>query len=266
MRDFLSNLLQVGDSGKLESFLASRRRVVILEELERTFLRQIGYYEALRGLLRIIAATNSSTLWVLSTNQIAFQFMNAAVKLGQSFSHRINAGTTSREDLQQAILLRHNLSGLRLKFAQPREPAGRVQRLTGFLTDRVAPDTVFFDALSRESAGVYRSAFEIWLGQIDLVQNGTLQMKPLASPDLSGVLERLTIDDLFTLVAISQHGGLTAEEHAIIFQKSNDSSRAQLNELLANEIIETDPAHPGFRIRPEAMRIVREGLYSHNLL
>jgi hypothetical protein len=266
VREFLSNLLHVGDPAQLESFLLSGRRVVILEELERTFLRQIGYYEALRGLLRIIAATNSNTLWILSTNQIAFQFMNAAVNLGQSFSHRINAGTTSREDLQQAILLRHNLSGLRLKFAQSPAPAGRVQRLTSFLTDRVAPDTVFFDSLSRESAGVYRSAFEIWLGQTDLVQSGTLYMKPLSSPDLSKVLERLAMEDLFSLVAISQHGGLTAEDHAIIFQKSIDSSRAQLNELLANEIIEADPAHPGYRIRPEAMRIVREALYGHNLL
>jgi hypothetical protein len=266
LRNFLSSLLQAGDPEQLESCMLSRRRVVILEELERTYLRQVGHYGGLRGLLRLIAATSSSTLWILSTNQIAFQFMNAAVNLGQSFSHRINAGTASREDLRRAILLRHNLSGLRLKFAPPPLPAGRVQRFTSYLTDRADPDTIFFDALSRESAGVYRSAFEIWLGQIDVVQSGTLYMKPLFSPDLSEVVERLTLEDLFTLVAIAQHGGLTAEEHAIIFQKSIASSRAQLNELLENEIIEADPAHPGFRIRPEAMRVVREALYSHNLL
>jgi hypothetical protein len=91
-------------------------------------------------------------------------------------------------------------------------------------------------------------------------------MKPLSSPDLSKLVDHMGMEDLFTLVAIPQHGGLTAEEHAVIFQKSVAESRAQLNELLGNEIIEPDPAHPGFRIRPEAMRVVAEALYSRNLL
>jgi hypothetical protein len=266
MRIFLSTLMEAGDPAQLESFLLSRRRVIILEELERSFLRQVGHYGALRELLRIIAATSSSVLWILSTNHIAFQFMNASVNLSQSFSHRINAGTAGIEDLHQAIMLRHNLSGLRLQFTPPSAMTGRIQKLRRLLTDRVSPETLFFNTLAHESAGVYRSAFEIWLGQIDIVQNGTLYMKPLLSPEISEMLERLTLEDLFTLVAIPQHGSLTAEEHAIIFQKHIAHSRAQLNELLANEIIEADPAHPGFRIRPEAMRVVKEALYSHNLL
>jgi hypothetical protein len=266
MRQFLADLVHAGDPARLESFLTSGKRIIILEELERTFLRQIGHYGALRSLQRIIAATNSRTFWILSTNQISFKFMDAAVHLGRTFSHRINASTASRDDLQQAIVLRHNLSGLRLKYAPPPITGGRMQRLIGSLTDRVTPEAYFFDALSRESAGVYRSAFEIWLGQIDLVQGGTLYMKPLSSPDLSKLVDHMGMEDLFTLVAIPQHGGLTAEEHAVIFQKSVAESRAQLNELLGNEIIEPDPAHPGFRIRPEAMRVVAEALYSRNLL
>ena len=266
MRGFLCELLHAGDPENLENFLNSGRRIVILEELERTYLRQIGHYGAVRSLQRIVAATNPHTLWILSTNQISFQFLNAAINLGQSFSHRINAGSASRENLKQAILLRHNLSGLRLKFSLPTTESGQVRKLMNSLTDRTAPDAHFFDAISRESAGVYRSAFEIWLGQIDRVQSGTMEMKPLLSPDLSKIVNHLAAEDLFTLVAIPQHGGLTVEDHSIIFQRSIAESQGQLNELLAHEIIEPDPAHPGFRIRPEAMRVVREALFSHNLL
>lgn len=266
MRAYLSDILQSGDPSTLEEFLKSEKRIVILEELERTFLRQMGHYGALRSLLRIIAATNTSTLWILSTNQVAFRFMDAAVKLGQCFSHRINAGTASREDLQQAILVRHNLSGLRIQFAPLPEPAGRIRKIVNSLTERVSPEAFFFDALSKESAGVYRSAFEIWLNQIDSVQNGALRMKLLASPDLSHIVDHLDLYHLFALMAIQQHGSLTPEEHSIVFQKSVSDSQAQLNALLATEIIEPDPVHPGFRIRPEAARLVREVLYRHNLL
>lgn len=93
-----------------------------------------------------------------------------------------------------------------------------------------------------------------------------LYLKPIATPDLSPVIEDLDSDDLFTLVAILQHGSLTPEEHAIVFQRSIAASRAQLDELLAREIIEPDPGRPGLRVRPEATRIVREALYRRNLL
>ena len=266
LRVFLGDLFRTGDAADLETFLNSRRRIVILEELERSFLRQVGHYGAVRELLRVIAATSSSTLWILAVNQVAFRFLDAAVMLGQSFSHRINAGTASRDDMRKAILLRHNLSGLRLKIGAPPLHAGISQRLRRSLGRRDNPESHFFDVLARESAGVFRSAFEIWLGQIESIQGGALHVKALSPPDLAGIIDDLTLEDLFTLVAILQHGGLTIEEHAIIFQNSDTISRAQLNGLQAREIIEADPARQGFRVRPEAMRVVREALYQRNLL
>jgi len=50
-------------------------------------------------------------------------------------------------------------------------------------------------------------------------------MKNLESPDLAPVMGDLSQDKLFTLLTIPQHGGLTAEEHAIIFQKTAAASR-----------------------------------------
>jgi hypothetical protein len=111
---------------------------------------------------------------VLVTNQVAFKFLDAAVSLGNSFSHRINAATASREALREALLLRHNLSGLRLQFALPPEQRTLFNRLNNKLRGQADPEKIFFDALARESAGVFRSAFDIWLGQIESVAAGML--------------------------------------------------------------------------------------------
>jgi hypothetical protein len=111
----------------LEAFLLGSRRIVILEDRERTFLRQIGPFEAIAALLRLIAATCHRTLWILSMNAVAFRFLNAAVQLGASFSHRSNAATATQADLEGAIMQRHNLSGLRLHYAAP-PPEGRLVR------------------------------------------------------------------------------------------------------------------------------------------
>jgi hypothetical protein len=265
LREFLAALLAV-PVAELETALAAERRVIILEELERAFLRQIGHYEAMRELQRLIAASCQTTLWIVVTNQIAFRLLNAAVGLGQSFSHRLNAASVNPVALREAILLRHNLSGLRLQFGAAQAANGWWQRLKRRLRGQPDPQQEFFDKLARESAGVFRAAFEIWLGQIEFVRGGALLMKPLVTPDLSPVIDDLDLEDLFTLVAVMQHGSLTADEFSVIFQKSPAASRAQLDELLAREIIEPDPGRDGLRVRPEAMRVVQEALYRRNLL
>jgi hypothetical protein len=266
IRLFLAKLAGLTDPEDLERFLRSERRVFIVEELERTFLRQVGCYGAVRELQRLISATCASTLWVLATNEIAFRFLDATVGLGNSFSHRINASTASREDLRQAVLLRHNLSGLRLQFTPLPPPIRATDRLRQRFESDGDPEKMFFDALARESSGVFRTAFEIWLGQIDHSTGGALYMKPLQDVDLSAVVRDLEMKDLITLVAVLQHGSLTSEEHARIFQKSLEASRAQVDELMAREIVEPDPTRTGFRVRPEAMRVVLEALYRSNLL
>jgi len=266
MRDFLARVVGADEATRLEEWLAASRRVVILEELERTFLRHVGGYGAIRELQRVIAATCSSTLWILTLNEVAFRFLNAVVNLGASFSHRLNISAAGRAELREAILRRHALSGLRVQFPPPPQSHALADRLRAFLQGPADPEALFFEALARESAGIYRTALELWLGHVEAIEAGVLYLKPIATPDLSRVIEDLDLDDVFTLVAILQHGSLTPEEHALVFQRSISASRAQLDELLARELIEPDPDRPGLRVRPEASRVVRDALYRRNLL
>jgi hypothetical protein len=259
MREFLARLVGAPSPDLLERHLAERPRVVVLEELERSFLRQVGHYEAVRTLERVLAATCPSTLWVLSVNDVAFRFLDAALQLRATFSHRIDASTATREDLRHAIELRHRLSGLRLEYAAP---PGRRSR---WRSDQ-QPADLFFDALASLSAGVFRTAFDIWLGHIEAVESGVMYMKPLVPRNLDPVFDDLGLADLFTLVAILQHGGLTAEEHAAIFQTSIARGRAQIDELIARELVEAEPGRRGYRVRPQALRVVKEGLFRRNLL
>lgn len=266
LRRFLADVVGLDDPSRLEEALGSRRRVFILEEVERAFLRQVGHYGAMRALQAVVAATYSTTLWILVTNQVAFRFLDAAVGLGTSFSHLVNASKTSRDALRDAILLRHNLSGLRLRFGQPAERRTLGTWLRGSLRPQADPEAMFFDALARESHGVFRAAFDIWLGHVEGVDAGVLSLKPIVVPDLTSVVAALDQADLFSLVAVMQHGSLTHEEHASVFQTAITSSRAQIDELLARELLEPDPGRPGFRVRPEAMGVVKEALYRRNLL
>ncbi len=265
MDRFLHNLLELPGDSSLTDQLGRDQQLIVLEEVERTFLRCLNGFEGLRFLLELIAHTWHSTLWVLSMNETAFVYLSRALDLPKFFSHRINAMAVRPDDLKNAILQRHNLSGFRLAFAPP--PAGdpRINRLRQSLGLDKDVQRLFFDALYDHSEGIFRSAFELWQREIERVEGGVVYMRQPAKPDFGPLLSALTLDDCFTLHAILQHGGLTTQNLAEIFSETDRASRIRLERLSAFELIEPDPAGPGFRVRPEAGRVVREALHRQNL-
>jgi AAA ATPase domain len=266
MRLFLHELLSISEGEDLLRALHQRKTVVILEEVERTFLRCMNGFEGLRELLSIISSSSNTTLWTLSINQRSYRYLDAAVGLGQYFSHRINATAVSKEHLKNAILLRHHLSGLRLEYPPVPRSDPRVSRLRQFLGLTHSTQEMFFDSLYLQSEGVFRSAFELWQHFIERVEGGVLYLREPSEPDMDPLIAPLTLDDAFTLQAILQHGNLTDQEHSAIFECPIHQSRVQLEKLLALELLEQEPSGTGLRVRPEAGRIVHTALHRQNLL
>ena len=220
----------------------------------------------LRALLDLISTTCRNTLWILSLNESALGYLRQVVGMEEYFSHRINAMAVSPRHLKSAILQRHNLSGLRLHFAQPPPEESRRGRIGKLLGLRREPEQNYFDSLYRQSEGIFRSAFELWQESVDRVEGGVLYMRHPVEPSYEGIISRLTLEDSFILQAILQHGGLTPGEIARVFDYSERRSDSCIEKLISWEIIEPDPSNPGFRVCPEAGRLVRQALYRQNLL
>lgn len=263
---FLAKLLKLEDVNLLEINLMQQRRIIILEETERLFLRQIGHYGALKALQRLITLTSKTTLWILCINKTAFDLLNVTVDLGQTFSHQINMGVANRKVMKDAIMLRHNLSGLRLRINTPVKQGDFLERLGKKYFNSETTETIFFNTLVEESGGIFRAAFKIWLGHIESIQAGLLTMKSIVRPDRNALIEDLDLEDLFTLVAILQHGSLTYEEHSIIFQTTVAKSKLQIHELVGRQIVELEPNRAGYRVSADAMPVVKELLYRRNLI
>ena len=266
IQEFLLNLFSLPAETDLSTALSIRRRIVILEEFERTFLRRVNGFDAIRFLLQLVHPGASSTLWVFALNDDAFRYLDAAVGLGRYFSHRVNAMSVKQEDLTNAIMQRHNFSGLRLRFSPPPPEDPRVGKIRHLLGIERDPEKMFFDALYEQSGGVFRSAFELWQGCIDRVEAGVVEMRQPLAPNYSRLRRELNQMDHFSLVAIMQHGSLTDREVPEVLCEPVNESRLQLDRLRAMEILEIDPNHPGFRIRLEARRFVVETLMRVNLL
>lgn len=256
MRRFLQQHVEQGPS---------HRGIVILEELERAWLRCVGGYEALRELLAQVVSTSRRLLWIVAINNSAFRLLNAILGLERYFSHRINAAAVERPHLEEAILMRHNLTGLRLHFLAAREGAKRGARWRRRLGLQPSPQSSFFEGLYQESEGLFRSAFELWLKHIEQSHDGVLYVRPLEKPRYDALFAGLDLRELLTLQALLQHGSLSPDEHAAVFDISPRTSLDQLEILENCELVEKEPAG-GFRVRPEAARAVRVALHRRNLL
>ncbi len=265
MTAFVRRLLHLSEDTDVAAALGGTRRVILIEEFERTFLRAANGFEALRALLDLMYSTGRSTLWVFSVNEAAYRYLDAVVGLGRHFSHRINAMSVVQEHLTGAILQRHGLSGLRLEFAPLPEEDPRVSGLRRFLGFEQDRRKLFLDALYEESEGIFRSAFELWQGCIERVEGGIVHMRQPLTPDYERIAAGMTLEDCFMLKAILQHGSLTAEEMAQVLAMSARDGLRQLERLQLLDILEPEPACPGLRVRPEAGRLVREALSRRNL-
>jgi hypothetical protein len=263
---FLRSLLDLPHDAPLDSSLSGARRIVILEELERAFLRSVNGLEAIENLLALIQQTASRIFWIFSINDHAFRFLDAATDLGAAFSHRINVTSMTPENLRKAILQRHNLSGLRLEFAPPPPGDPRVERLRRLLGLEGDGEALFFRELYRQSGGVFRTASELWQANVDRVEAGAVQMRFPVRPQHAPLIQALGQPDHFTLHAILQHGSLSSGELSAVLLEPPMRSAARLDRLRSLGLIEPDPGYPGFRVRPEARMVVIEALGSVNLI
>ncbi len=257
----LAGLLHAPAGTSLLDFLSNARRVVIIEEVERCFLKTIGGFDAIRRLLEIVDLSVSTTLWILVLNIRSAELLKAALDVDRQFSHVVNSMSVWREDLVRAILQRHNLSGMKLVFAPPAESGLRAR--LGLRTD---PQKAFFDSLYAESGGNFRSAFQLWQASVERAEGGTIYMRQPLSPSLDPLRKQLSQQDHFTLLSVLQHGSLTPAELAVVLAEPESTSRLRMQRLSAIGLLEPDPDHPGLRVEPEASRFVAEVLQSVNLI
>ena len=263
--DFLRKLLQLSPGVDLEAAFKSKRRILMIEEGERIYLRKVGGFEGACHLMHWVQRTAVTTLWIIAMNDRAFQTLCAGAQFSRAFSHRINAMSVSRMDLENALLERHRLSGLRLDFTPPPASDPRLSRIRSWLGLEKTPQQLYFDSLYQQSGGVFRSAFELWLSSIERVEGEKLKIRQPLEPAFASLRGELEQEDLFNLLVIQEHGSLTYEEASEVLCENVEVTRTRMDRLAALGLIENDPEHSGFRVRPEAHRFTSAALRRVNL-
>ena len=262
----------------------------VLEAAEHLHMRAPRGSELFRRLLTFLSRTESRVFWMVATTSSAWQLVE---KGSPAFAHdleRVRLRELSPEQLRDAVLARHRLSGLPLRYAEPRDGRAvlrrRTRRLRGLDKQGQLVETDYFHRLHRASLGSVRLALFHWLRSADFTAiEGSLLVRPL-QPLESGI-QGLDSSRGFALKAILDHGTLTVPEYCEVARAPAPESLHLFRALEDHHIIEPVPdarsegeeqdvgvANRGrlrdrairYRIRPIMLGAVAAHLRSRNIL
>lgn len=181
------------------------RRVILLDNADRLFLRRLGGFAAYRALLRLAAAGGEKTLWVVAHHDWSWHFLTRAVDEAAWVFEEVELKGWRAEDLATMIDARLAGTGLKVDWSnlavldEEEEPDDRR------LHDR------FYRVLREQSRGVPGAALALALDAFGLAEDGTVAVHLAEMPDAARIVDQ-SPDVRFVLAALAIHGDLAADD------------------------------------------------------
>ncbi len=277
LRGYLATLLDLENVRDFEAMadilLAGPPRVVLLEDCNHLFFRNIDGLEAIRYLFWLVARTNHHVLWGIGLNRSSYDFLNQALPLHELFYIQVRLRPRSGEELRRLIMMRHNQSGISLNYEHNKENEKALRRQSKVLRQRrfgrvnlqEALELTFFDLLATTCAGNISTAFYYWLRALEVQSPDRYVVHPFEALNLS-LIRDFTQTQAFLLVALLQHEYLTPSEIANILDMDEIETRLELEILQNHNILEADTEQETFVVNPVVQKDVCDMLESRNLL
>ena len=238
--NLVSNTLQIDDEFKslkdLEKYINSLEdnHVIILENIERLFIRRIRGFDLLEDFLLFLHATKTKIYWIISINKYSFYYLNRVKYFSSHFPSIIHLKPILDTLLKEEILNRN--SGYELVYLKPVKISKKIEKQLKKLSKeerQLFLENIFFKRLFHFSKGNISKAILYARNSAYNVKEKTVFIKPIEIK----VLDDLSLNDLFILEAIFQHRSLSIKELNIVLRNSDRQSRLSIEKLLERQLI-----------------------------
>lgn len=232
----------------------------ILTGFRWLFSMKKGGFEPLRELTRGIVRDGGKEAWLISAESSVWRFACLAAPIADAFAEMITLKPLTREQLETAILARHQMSGYNLSIDT--DATWIVRRLFRGEKRRVqATRDLWFRSLHAATGGQLQDALMLWLASIKRVseEGKTVELGPIPRRPL-GAMRRLPERVLLTLRQACFQGWIDAETYACTFRVSLLQAEAHLCHLSQLGLLSPDGDR--FEITPHlaapVQRVLRE--------
>lgn len=242
------------------------RTVVVIENLNNGFVRNINGFGALDSFWVIMASTRDKVFWVTTSTRYAWNFFKKMSGADQYYTHIIEVDNLDEERIKNAILTRHKSTGYSLEF-KPDKGIESSRTYRKLLNDpQKSQDYLkgqYFEQLAKVAEGNISIAMIFWMQSVVDFDEDKFSIQPLEIADVD-MLEVPSREVLFTLAALVIHDTLTSEQMALALHQDISDSRLMLTRLKSKGILKQD--EQGYRLNHLVFRQVVRLLKRKNIL
>lgn len=188
-------------------------RVIIIEDIQRIFLRTIKGLEIFNRFLLFAAKTQESIFWFITCSSYTWDYIDKVLGLMRYFSKVISLEELDEEGIELLIMKRHRLTGIPVRFnPDPITEKSKKYRQISHEEERqrLLKDQ-FFRRLREASTGNISVAMLFWCISINNFENRRFEIGEL--PDIDVRIDaKISDEELFIIAAIVQHERMTVNE------------------------------------------------------
>lgn len=241
------------------------KKIIILEDIQKLFLRKVNGFRSLMMLFKLINYTNRNIFWLASCTVYAWNYLKNAISIHDYFSHIIEMKKLSEQEIIEIIKRRNRISGLNIIF-EPDPNNKNIRKKMKALSEeeqQTVLQKIYFDDLSDFSESNISLALIFWLLSTREISESSLLIGAFEKPDLS-FIKVIGMDRVMTLLALILHDGLNEKEIADVNNITLEQSRMTILMLLEDGVIYRE--HEQYLVSPLIYRNVIKLLKSKNLL
>lgn len=222
--------LKTSNTDELSQELIKKHRdnILILEDINYLFLREVNGFQAIKSFLEILSKTGKEIFWLNSCKLYAWNYLINTLQIDSYYRNIISLKAFDEEQIIKVILNRHRVSGYNIKFEfeEDTKTAAKLNKISEEEQQEVLKNN-FFKQLNRFSDSNLSLALLYWLRSTKKVENNTIYIGNMIDFDFS-FLKKLSNQPVFTLQALILHESLSIEEHSHIFNQTILHSRMEL--------------------------------------
>jgi len=268
----ISNALKIDDVETIEELIAAIKRkkkrvVIILENVQNCYLRNISGFEAIEQLMLLISETNKEVMWITTTTRYGWLFLDRVLNVSDYFTHTVESDNLVEEQIEQVILKRHRASGYQLHFLADentkksrtfKKLMGDEKKTQEFLQER------YFEKMAKLAEGNSSIAMIFWIRSISEYDDTHFYINPFSFNTITRI-DELDSAELFALAAFVLHDSLLPEELAEIMHQPLRNSKLMVSRLASRSILyNTDHGYMlNQLIYRQVVRVLKEANYIH---
>lgn len=268
----VSDALKLDETQSIEDLIAAIKRkkkrvVIILENIQNCYVRNISGFEAMEQLLLLISETNKEIMWIASTTRYGWLFLDKVLNIADYFTHAVETDNLNAQQIEELILKRHRASGYQLKFL-PDDATKKSRNFRKLMDDEEKTQEYlqdrYFEKLAKLSEGNSSIAMIFWIRSIREYDDSHFYIDPFDFTAINRI-DELDSTELFALAAFVLHDSLMPEHLAKVLNQPLRDSKLLVSRLTSRSILfKTEHGHMlNHLIYRQVVRVLKEANYIH---